>query len=73
MMQRVVRSRAPSSMMMQSMKVQNMFAAQCAAKYFSSSTQIEKSVERLNKVLDKEIDYENNNYQQLEDIEVTCH
>ena len=38
-------------------------------KYFSSFEQIERSTQKLNKALESEIKYENENYTQLEDIE----
>ena len=34
-----------------------------------SNVSVEKSVQKLNKALEKEIKYENENYSQLEDIE----
>jgi putative IMPACT (imprinted ancient) family translation regulator len=41
-----------------------------AVRAFSTNTaQIEKSIQRLNKSLEKEIKYENENYSQLDDIE----
>ena len=36
---------------------------------FASNAQIEKSVQKLSKALEKEIKYEGENYSQLEDIE----
>lgn len=40
-----------------------------AVRMFASNANIEKSVQKLTKALDKEIKYENENYAQLEDIE----
>jgi beta-xylosidase len=36
---------------------------------FSSTASVEKSIQKLNKALEKEIKYENENYSQLDDIE----
>lgn len=40
-----------------------------ALRLFTSNAQVEKAVQKLNKALDKEIKYENENYSQLEDID----
>ena len=57
-------------------KTQMMFAAQRSMlmasqtnRYFSSFEMIERSTQKLNKALESEIKYENENYTQLEDIE----
>lgn len=42
----------------------------CAARGFAANTaSVEKSIQKLNKALEKEIKYENENYSQLDDIE----
>lgn len=40
-----------------------------AVRMFASNANVEKSVQKLNKALEKELKYENENYSQLEDIE----
>lgn len=48
---------------------QSGFMRMGAIRMFASNANIEKSVQKLNKALEKEIKYENENYSQLEDIE----
>ena len=42
---------------------------QFSIRMFANAANIEKSVQKLSKALEKEIKYENENYAQLEDIE----
>lgn len=48
---------------------QNSLLGVNAIRMFSSNASIERSIQKLNKALEKEIKYENENYSQLEDIE----
>ena len=44
-------------------------AAQAGRAFSTNTASIEKSIQKLNKSLEKEIKYENENYSQLDDIE----
>ena len=71
----VARLAAPVSRMHAAVAQQALFQAQSASmlsmqmRTFASFDQIEKSAQKLNKALESEIKYENENYSQLEDIE----
>jgi uncharacterized protein Yka (UPF0111/DUF47 family) len=62
-----VRMQSMMNVQKMSMMQQNMFAMQ--ARSFASFNDIEKAVQKLDKALESESKYENENYTQLEDIE----
>ncbi len=49
---------------------QNSIMGMNTFRMFASNANIERSIQKLSKALEKEIKYENENYSQLEDIEV---
>jgi len=65
----VARLGARQPLAVSAMRSQMLLSA-CSVRAFSDFNAIEKGAQKLNKALEKEIKYENDNYSQLEDIEV---